>query len=45
MRDGRTATVTKITPDGRDDRVRYDDGDEKRVTAWDIEEVLGTEEP
>jgi hypothetical protein len=40
LRDGRSAIVIKITPDGRDDRVRFDDGSEQRVTAWDISEVL-----
>jgi hypothetical protein len=40
MRDGRTATVVKVTPLGNDDRVRLDDGKEQRCTAWDIDEVL-----
>lgn len=38
--DGCVATVTSFTPDGSDDRVRLDDGSERRVTAWEIAEVL-----
>jgi len=43
MRDGRIAVVTKVTPDGEDDRVRYADGPEEQVTPWDIGEVLDDE--
>jgi len=43
MRDGRLAIVTKVTPDGGDDRVRFDNGHEKHVTPWDIEEIIGVE--
>ncbi len=42
--DGREALIIKVTPDGSDDRVRLDDGSEKRVTAWDLEEVLTEEQ-
>jgi hypothetical protein len=45
MRDGRLAVVTKATPAGDDDRVLFvDDGSEKRVTAWDIDEILEPKE-
>jgi hypothetical protein len=40
LRDGREATIAKVSPDGSDDRVRFDDGSERRVTAWDLDEVL-----
>jgi len=43
LRDGRDGIVTKVTPDGGDDRVRLDDGSERRVTAWDIDEIIGDE--
>lgn len=43
LRDGRAATVTKVSPDGRDDRVRFDDGHEERVVVRDLDEIL-TEE-
>ena len=43
MRDGRVAIVTKVTPDGGDDRVRFENGVEKHVTAWDIDEIIGDE--
>lgn len=43
MRDGHGGIIIKVTPDGSDDRVRLDDGREKRVTAWDIDEVVGDE--
>lgn len=41
--DGRTATVTKVTPDGSNGRVRLHDGSEARITAWDINEILDEE--
>ena len=45
MRDGRHAVVTRVTPLGGDDRVRFvDDGSEKCVTAWDIDEILEPKE-
>lgn len=40
MRDGRLAIVTKVTPDGEDDRVRFENGHEKHVTPWDLEEII-----
>ena len=40
LRDGREATVANVSPDGSDDRVRFDDGSARRVTAWDLDEVL-----
>lgn len=41
--DGPEATLIKVTSDGNDDRVRLDDGSERRVTVWDIAEILETE--
>jgi hypothetical protein len=35
--DGRTGVVSKVTPDGSDDRVRLD-GEEILIDAWQIEE-------
>jgi hypothetical protein len=43
LRDGHAGVVTKVTPSGDDDRVRLDDGNERRVSAWDIDEILGDE--
>ena len=43
MRDGRHAVVARVTPSGDDDRVLFDDGSEKCITAWDIEEIIGSE--
>jgi hypothetical protein len=43
LRDGRLAVVTAVTPDGRDDRVRFEDGHEERITAWNIDEIIGIE--
>jgi hypothetical protein len=43
LRDGRLAVVTAFTPDGRGDRVRFEDGHEEHVTAWDIDEIIGIE--
>ena len=43
LRDGRLAVVTVVTPDGGSDRVRFEDGHEERVTAWDIDEIIGVE--
>src|SRR5271170_6577375 len=40
MTDGRTATVVSVTPDGSDDRVRFEDGHEEHADAWKIAEVL-----
>lgn len=37
------ATIIKVTSDDNDDRVRLDDGSERRVTVWDIAEILETE--
>jgi hypothetical protein len=39
LRDGRAATVTKVSQDGRNDHVRFDDGHEERVVARDLEDV------
>ena len=44
LTDNRVATVSRVTPDGSDDRVRLDDGHEERVDAWRIREVIGAEE-
>ena len=41
--DGHVATIIKVTPDGNDDRVSLDDGSERRITVWDIAEIIGTE--
>lgn len=41
--DGHIATIIKVTPLGNDDRVSLDDGSEKRITTWDIAEIIGTE--
>jgi hypothetical protein len=43
LRDGRTATVSKVTPDGSDDRVRFHDGSEAKIPAWDVDEILDEE--
>jgi hypothetical protein len=40
LRDGRVATVSKVTPRGDDDRVVLDDGSDLRITAWDIDEII-----
>jgi hypothetical protein len=46
MRDGRIAMVVKVGVLSGNDRVRYnDDGNEVRVTAWDIAEVLDDNDP
>jgi len=37
---GRIAIVVKVTPDGRDDRVRTEHGHEERVTLDDIAEII-----
>ena len=44
LRDGRIATVSKVTPRGDDDRVVLDDGSDLRVSAWDIDEIISEPE-
>lgn len=40
MKDGREAFISKVTPLGDDDWIRFDDGHEEKINAWQIAEEL-----
>lgn len=44
LTNGKHATIVRVTPDGSDDRVRLDDGSERRITVHDVVEVTHDKE-